>query len=243
MIKLLQEPLFLVAFCIVLGQWIGNRRLKYFKLGSSATLFVGLFISYFVANRLGTEIKVPGVIFSLSLIGFIAAVGLGASQNIRQVLKSHGIRFLILSMVVTLSGALATYVFAVLFDELRYSIIGTYVGALTSSPGLATALELAKGSVADQSAVVGLGYSIAYVPGILIVILFAQLMGRLHGDKVIEAGRKGVSVGPMKPFSIMGFFMVVSVGIILGSFEVKLGVSGVFSLCMTGGVLFSALLF
>ena len=243
MLKLLQDPLFLVAFCIVLGQVVGSWKLKYFKLGSSATLFIGLLLSYFVTGRLGVEVKIPSVVFSLSLIGFIASVGLGASQNIRQVLKSHGIRFMVLSIVVTLSGALATYVFAGFFEGMRYSIIGTYVGALTSSPGLATALELAKGTAGDQSAAVGLGYAIAYVPGILIVILFAQLMGRMHRGKASEIAGTGSAKGPMKPFLIMGFFMVVFIGIILGSFEMKLGASSVFSLGMTGGVLFSALVF
>lgn len=76
---------------------------------------------------------IPSALFTASLIGFIVAVGLRASKSIKTVLKDYGIKFLILSIVVTASGALSTLILSFLFVPLRFEIIGTYVGALISS--------------------------------------------------------------------------------------------------------------
>ncbi len=176
-------------FCsIFIGQLIGKIKYKNIKLGSSGGLFVGIAISYFITKYLLIEGSdtivvngplIPKEVFKLSLIGFIASVGLLASKNIRNTIKHSGYRFMVLALVITLTGALSTWIFInVLFSGLKVSIIGTYVGALTSSPGLATAIESAKTLAGNTEAMVGLGYSISYIPGVIIVILFVQLLGK-----------------------------------------------------------------
>lgn len=241
MLTVLSDSLFLIAFCAVVGQLIGSIRFGHFKLGSSATLFVGLILSYILTARLDVAVKVHSQIFSLSLIGFIVSVGLSASGNIKQALKSHGLKFLILSVFITCTGALSTLMLSKVFPELRYSVFGTYVGALTSSPGLAVALELAKAGPVDRSAAVGLGYSVAYIPGVLNVILFSQLLGKLSGTRG-AAAKVAKPQGIPKPFRILSFFFVILAGILLGSINIGIGAGNSFSLGITGGVLFSALI-
>ncbi len=244
MSQLWSDSVFLLILCVVLGETIGSKRIKYFKLGSSATVFVGLIISYISTSTFNIHVEIPNAIFLLSLGGFIASVGLIASKSIKSVLKTYGIKFIILGIVVTFSGAISTYLLSNLFLETKYSIIGTYVGALTSSPGLATALELARNLPVDQSTAVALGYSIAYIPGILIVIFFAQLIGKgdLYGTKSVEVDTEKTKNPVSKRFSLVSFVTVVLVGIILGSVKIDIFGIGVFSLGMTGGVLISALL-
>lgn len=242
MLTVLSDPLFLIAFCAVVGQLVGSIRFGYFKLGSSATLFVGLFLSYYLTTALGQAVHVPSAVFSLSLIGFIVSVGLSASGSIKQALKSHGLKFLILSIVITCTGAFSTFMMARLFPALRYNVFGTYVGALTSSPGLAVALELAKTGTVDHSSAVGLGYSVAYIPGVLNVIVFSQVLGKIAGVKKGGSKASKTQSTAAKPFRILSFFLVIFLGILLGSISFGIGGGNTFSLGITGGVLFSALI-
>jgi putative transport protein len=88
--------------------------------------------------------------FYLFLILFVAAVGLLASKDIGTVLKKYGVKFVILGFVITLLGAATTYGMTLLSDDASpYKVSGVYTGALTSSPGLAAAIETGR-SHADE---------------------------------------------------------------------------------------------
>lgn len=241
---------------IFLGQLIGRLHYKNIKLGSSGGLFVGIVISYLVTKYLQMEAKdsimlskpfIPKEVFKLSLIGFIASVGLLASKNIRETIKKNGYRFMVLALAITSTGALSTWFFInVLFNDLKISIIGTYVGALTSSPGLATAIESAKELAGNAEAMIGLGYSISYIPGVAIVIIFVQLLGKHQKNHITVGklhGKKEVANSNEINFNIVSFCFVCLLGIIIGKINIYLGsYLGYFSLGSTGGVLISALI-
>lgn len=233
---MLENVIFLIAICIILGNLIGKISIKHIKLGSSATLFIALFISYILGKKLGIQIKVDSTLFRVSLIGFIVSVGLIASNDIKEIIKKYGFKFLILAFVITFSGALITYIIKILLLNSNYELIGSYVGALTSSPGLASALELARKEVLDKSQLIGLGYSISYIPGILVVILFSQYMGKKFNDsKNYKANI--IKKEDTDKFDLISFFIVIILGLLLGSIKL-FG----FSLGVTGGVLISSLL-
>lgn len=254
---LLGNSLFLLLSAIVIGQLIGMIEYKNFKLGSSGTLFAGLLISYLSHQFIGASseastlsITVSKQLFSISLIGFIASVGLLASKDIKKTLKENGIKFLLLGFTITFTGALSTYIMAKYFmSSSGPSIIGTYVGALTSSPGLATALESGALFGANGEALIGLGYSIAYIPGVLLVILYVQFQGRAMRKESLphqltnENTEAEYQLWPHS-FSVLSFAFIAVCGLVIGSFKVNLGsVIGNFSLGKTGGVLISALYF
>lgn len=238
--QLLLQPLFLIALCSILGALLGKLGYKHFKLGSSATLFVGLLISY-LSSTLGVTLgQIPTALFTASLIAFIVAVGLRASKHIKGILRTYGFKFMFLAVAVTAAGALTTYVLIHYFAELRYEMIGTYVGALTSSPGLATALELSEFVSKDSQSAVGMGYAIAYIPGVLIVIVFSQWMGKDVVANSHQKIKKEVT-SENKNFDLTRFFIVIAIGIVLGSIQLPIGKNMTFSLGVTGGTLVSAL--
>ncbi|QOR34217.1 YidE/YbjL duplication [Clostridium sp. 'deep sea'] len=250
--SIITNPFVLLFLSIVLGQYLGKLEYKNFKLGSSGGLFVGIFLSYtvtkWVAINGNVSFGAPFVtkdLFSLSLIGFIASVGLIASKNIKQTIKKNGLKFVFLAFVITFTGACLTLIFAKSFTHFsNASIIGTYVGSLTSSPGLATALEMAKNSVANSEALVGLGYSISYVPGVAIVIIFAQFMGK----KYTKQGKNdntndNITESKNTSFDIIAFSFVCLTGVLLGKVKIYLGsFIGNFALGSTGGVLIMSLI-
>ena len=238
---LLFQPLFSISVCIFIGHYLGNIGYKYFKLGTSSTLFVGLLLSYFTKVININLSSIPPELFNASLIGFIVPVGLSASKNINAVIKDYGFKFLAISIIVTMSGALSTNVFSILNKNLNFQIIGTYVGALTSSPWLATAIELSKQASSEAASLVGLGYAISYIPGVLVVILFSQFIALQKKDSIPE-GKTHSNFTTTNSFELYKFIIVIILGIIIGSLEIPLGKHMVFSLGITGGSLLSALI-
>jgi putative transport protein len=252
-LKLLSDPLILLFLAILIGQLIGRVEWKQFKLGSSGSLFAGLLMSYLYIQYckqdgiqlLDNQKIVASQLFSLSLIGFIASVGLLAAKDIQKTLRENGKNFVILSFVVTLTGAICTYFFGTYILP-SASVMGTYVGALTSSPGLATALESGSQFGVNGEAMIGLGYSVAYVPGVLLVILYVQLEGRQIA-KEFKVNRGSLQVHEEEQekdlsFSVLSFAFVAALGVLIGHLSIDLGdVLGRFSLGKTGGVLISAL--
>lgn len=235
---MLSNVLLLIAISIIVGRAIGSIKVSGFQLSSSGSLIVGLFISYLCKESLPSS-QVPSSLMTLSLVGFIASVGLMASKDVVKACKEYGVKFLLLALVITSTGALTTYLLWQWFQPEGLVALGSYVGALTSSPGLAAALELAPESLKSS---VGLGYTLSYVPGILVVIAFMQFMGSKHAGKKVK--RESVQQkGARRKFNLSGFMIVVALGMIIGSFKITFSQSMIIGLGKTGGVLVMAIIY
>ena len=158
----------LMFIAIITGLLFGKIKFGRFKFGISGALFTGLLIgwvaygyssgvgegeaAYEAAQSLLSTGVVPKSLFNIFLILFVAAVGLLAAGDMGVVLKKYGAKFVVLGLVITACSAAATYG-ATLFskDANPYEVSGVYTGALTSSPGLAAAIETAKGHATDMS--------------------------------------------------------------------------------------------
>ncbi|MFP4484442.1 MAG: hypothetical protein ACLFO1_06270 [Spirochaetaceae bacterium] len=99
MSDVLTEPITLLSLTIAIGLLLGRLRIRSFSLGSSGTLFVGLFIGWFVihtadeetAGKMLSEGVIHANLFRMALALFIAAVGLSAARYLGKVLKVYGI--------------------------------------------------------------------------------------------------------------------------------------------------------
>lgn len=140
----------------------------------------------------------------------------------------------------------ATFVFA---DASTGLITGSFSGALTSSPGLGSAVEALPEAAAQQYQI---GHSIGYVVGVLVIVMFQQLYPvvtdmdiddekRRFFEKVSEIADDGNRAIEVVTFSVLGFALVLVVGSVLGSIPIPLGPIGVITLGTTGGVLIAAL--
>ena len=159
--KWLMDPFILMFITVVTGLLFGKIKFGKFNFGTSGALFTGLPIGWFMLNlakgigedekayKSATTLIKAGVVdsgfFTLFLVLFVVAVGLLAAKDIDVVLKKYGAKFIIMGFVVTLVGAAATYGMTFFSkDSNPYEVSGVYTGALTSSPGLAAAIETAK---------------------------------------------------------------------------------------------------
>lgn len=162
----LLNPFVLMFVTIALGLLFGKIKFGKFSFGTSGALFVGLAIGFFVykiaMNIYGAGEGTPGFkaatqifvgnagklvnnyFFQTSLIIFVAAVGLLAAKDLGYVIRKYGAKFVVLGLLITLVGAGATYACTAFAKNTNpYAVAGVYTGAMTSSPGLASAIETA----------------------------------------------------------------------------------------------------
>jgi len=156
----MMNPFILMFVAVFAGMLFGKIKFGKFNFGVSGTLFSGLLIGWWVlgvakgvdeggqgfkaAGKLISSGVVPKDFFYLFLILFVAAVGLLAAKDMGAVLKKYGMKFVILGFLITFLGAAATYGMTLFSPGASpYEVSGVYTGALTSSPGLAAAVETA----------------------------------------------------------------------------------------------------
>ncbi len=244
--EILSNQFFLIFSTILIGVEIGKIEIGKFKLGFSGALFVGLFEGWLITAFLkhagyfskASNLNISGELFHFSLILFISAVGLLAGKDIGGLFKKYGLKFLLLGFFMTFIGMIFTLLLEKAFHGSKYIFLGIFTGAMTSSPGLAAALGVS--STPSSESLIGYGYALGYVPGVLVVVVFMSLVPILLKRKSFRSTEsskktKGEEKGT---FDFMAFSLVVIIGIVLG----KLKISS-FSLGLTGGTLTSSLFF
>jgi putative transport protein len=311
------NPFVLMMITVFLGMFFGKIKFGKFTFGVSGCLFVGLVIGWWVYRLASTfsktesgykealELIKNGVIdksfFTLFLILFIAAVGLLAAKDIGVIIKKYGSKFIILGFLITFTGAAATYGMALILPGINsYEIAGVYTGALTSSPGLAAALESArehssqlvenydslserkkqellkaidlfekaktedadflteeqkKQFIKSAEAGIGIGHSVGYPFGVLIVILavnFLPAIFKIEVKKEREVFSREMNETRMSSsinrdqdtvrFDLTAFIVTCFLGYTIGRLKFNLGPLGYVALGSTGGVLLSSLI-
>jgi putative transport protein len=164
--SLLEDQLLLLFVILFLGSVFGKLSIRGLSLGSSGVLLVAMVFGHF-------GFQVSGTVQQLGLSLFIVAVGLQAGPRFFRMMRSNGIVFGIIGLIVVFVAAVVTVVVSKLFHFSPALSIGLMTGALTSTPGLAAALQ------ATNDPLASVGYGIAYPFGVLAVVLFVQLLPRL----------------------------------------------------------------
>ncbi len=142
-------------------------------------------------------------------------------------------------------------------DETTAMVVGLLSGSLTSTP----AFSAAKATVAPElEDIVSVGHGIAYLFGVIGVVLFVQLIPKMTRADMDAERRKLTEISDgdkkkkytgkllkMDPFGFMPFALATALGILVGSIRIPLsgdGFSGTcFSLGTTGGCLLVSLVF
>jgi putative transport protein len=257
----------------------------------AALIFGGLFsgVIHHTMTLSGDDITTSSfaIIENTGLILFVGAVGMMAGPSFFRNLKKNYKSYLLLGIIIIAGGVLtsvACYYLAlqtihvpadisklgVTKNEYAISMItGIMSGSLTSTPAFSAAQATASTIVptAAQNAiqdVVTIGHAIAYIFGVIGVVLFVQLIPRfLNADMEKErklitivdtgenAGGETAGGGKTKKRFVIdaggfaAFGLVVVIGIFIGMIKVPLssaGLSGTtFSLTTTGGVLIAGL--
>ena len=260
------------------GYLVGRITIKGVNLGTAgvflvALLYGALFYSFFEGqftvmaegmakpeNYAGNVLK---IVENIGLILFVTSVGFIAGPKFFGDLKRNFKTYILLGVVIIVSGALACVgctaialsTMDVPREDLVSIMVGLFAGALTSTPAFSAAKEAVGAELADK---VSVGNGIAYIFGVIGVVLFVQLIPKfLKADMAAEraklagadksAGASGDEPTEVKQtrklieidgFGIAPFAIAAIIGMLLGSIKF-----GAFSLTTTGGCLLTALVF
>ena len=269
--------MFSIFAIIAIGFALGRITIKGVSLGDAGVFLVALVFGCLFYKALAAQLTVGSVNYTsnalkivenLGLILFVTSVGFTAGPKFFGDFKKNFKSYVALAVVVILAGGLAA-VGCILFgrgvmgvenpDEFTAMVVGILAGALTSTPAFSASKEAVG---AELESAVSTGYGIAYIFGVIGVVLFVQLIPKfLHADMDAErekllaasapkANKEKKAIG--KLFEIDGhgiaaFALAAIVGTFVGMIKVPLtsaGLSGTcFSLTTTGGCLLTALVF
>ena len=234
------NTVFMIFLTLVLGYAFGRINFAGVKFGTSGVLIVAL-----IFGALGMQ--VPAIVGTAGLALFLACVGLSAGPSFITNLKANFWGFLATTaaILVAASGtvALAVKVFKLPMDL----ALGVMAGAMTCTASLATTKEL----FGDQS-VAGVGYGLAYVFGIISVVMFVQLVPKfLKADIEAENAKlpdppvsKSESDKSLLTVDGPGVFVVcvaIALGALIGAVELPLGGGASFSLGTGGGAIIAGI--
>ncbi len=272
--------LLFVIFAVLLGGYaLGRITVKGISLGDAGVFIIALLAGalFFHVDEAGKLLFAASstpydfnaglsIVESLGLILFVTSVGYIAGPKFFGNFKRNFKSYVLLGFIIILAGGLSAVGCIYAGEIFGYGatiteqdgfvamIVGLLSGSLTSTP----AFSAAKATVAEEfTGLVSVGHGIAYIFGVVGVVLFVQIIPKMlkaNMDEeraklvVKEEGTEKKSV--LKLFEIdhlgfAGFSLAAILGTLLGQVKVPLtsaGLSGTcFSLTTTGGCLLVSL--
>ena len=243
--SVLGNTLMIVFLVAVIGYLVGSIKIRGVELGTAGVLLVALVFGHF-------GFKVPDLVRELGLICFVTSVGFIAGPKFFRNFKINARSYILLGVIIIAAGVLTTVGIIELAGVPSDISVGMMSGALTSTPGLAAAID------ATGSANASVGYGIAYPFGVVGVVLFVQLVPKfLKTDMAAERARfeAAQNVGDEEFHKTkkeelfyadsMGFFpfaLAIVLGIILAKIVIPLPGGAEFSLGTSGGPLIAGLI-
>ncbi len=272
--------LFVVFAVLALGYALGRITIKGVSLGDA-----GVFIIALIAGALVFHVNEDGALLfsgssapydfnsglsimeSFGLVLFVTSVGFIAGPKFFGNFKRNFKSYVLLGLIIIMAGGLAAAGCIGLGEVIGYGgaiteqdgfvamIVGLLSGSLTSTP----AFSAAKATVAaEYQALVSVGHGIAYIFGVIGVVLFVQIIPKLTKANmeeeraklvVKEDSEKKSFAGKLFEIDHMGiaaFSLASILGTVFGQVKIPLsgdGLSGTcFSLTTTGGCLLVSLI-
>lgn len=260
--------IFSILAIAAIGYLLGKVTVKGVNLGTAGVFLVALFFGCLFYGPLNNQLVVNGVNYTtnalkvvenLGLLLFVTSVGFIAGPKFFGDLKKNFKTYILLGLVIICSGALicvgciaiAKMTMDVPSEELTAIMTGLFSGALTSTPAFSAAKE-AIGK--DYESFVAVGNGIAYIFGVIGVVLFVQLVpkfmkadmaseraklvgGDSNAEDPVDQGN-GKKLVNIDSFGVAPFAIAAIIGLLVGSIKI-----GSFSLTTTGGYLLVALVF
>ncbi|MDY4413375.1 MAG: permease [Ruminococcus sp.] len=257
--------MFTVFVIASVGYALGRITVKGISLGTAGVFIVALLYGCFFYENISTALWIGEstyvshalkIVENMGLILFVTSVGFIAGPNFFGNFKKNFKSYVVLALVIIVMGGLACAGCIVVgknftdlsVQELTAMLVGLLSGSLTSTP----AFSAAKSTVAPElEDLVSVGHGIAYLFGVIGVVLFVQIIPKAlkvdmaeERKKLVVADTSGAKkeykgkLIEMDEFGFMPFALAAVLGIFIGSIKI-----GNFSLTTTGGCLLVSLVF
>lgn len=263
-----------LIFCVfaiaAVGYAFGRITIKGISLGTAGVFIAALVFGCFFYKPLSAQLpdytkNALKIIENIGLILFVTSVGFIAGPRFFGNMKKNFKSYVLLGLIIILSGGIAAV--ACIFmgrafgetnhDKFTAIVSGLLSGALTSTPAFSAA-KAAVGEAYEDMVAVGNG--IAYIFGVIGVVLFVQLMPKIvkadmdkeralisQGSEDDASKKKSANLIEIDSFGLFAFSLAAILGVLVGMIKIPLtseGLSGTtFSLTTTGGCLLMSLIF
>lgn len=272
--------IFSIMAIVALGYLLGRITIKGISLGTAGVFVISLLYGAFFYDKLSDALKTAEIAHSslkivenLGLVFFVTSVGFIAGPKFFKNLKNNFKSYILLGITIILAGGItcvACYFVGRNFESNNNEFLalmdGLLSGSLTTTPGFSAAKETVKNVFASDPSManelesaVTVGYGIAYLFGVIGVVLFVQILPKLvHADMDVERQKlASIHMGTAKKtisnliniddMGLGAFGLAALIGLVIGNIKIPLSSKGLdgtcFSLTTTGGALITALVF
>lgn len=163
MSQVIFEGYFVLFLIITLGILLGNIRFRGFSLDISAVIFVALILGHY-------GFVVPPAFQTIGLLFFIFTIGIQAGPGFFDGFQKFGRQLLMICLILVTIAAGMSYLLGYAYGIHPFLGVGLFNGALTSTPGLAAAIDITGSPLAS------IGYGVAYPAGAVLTILIIHLL-------------------------------------------------------------------
>lgn len=272
--------LFCVFAILFAGYALGRITIKGVSLGDAGVFIVALLFGALFCSPVATDLFTIkpiefdhnwlSVVESFGLILFVTSVGFIAGPKFFANMKKNFKSYVLLGLIIIIAGGLSAlgcimlgeHVFGYGADTITNidgfvaMIVGLLSGSLTSTP----AFSAAKATVAPEyESLVSVGHGIAYIFGVVGVVLFVQLIPKLtKADMDAERAKiqikqddskkakKALKLLHLDHMGVCVFSLAAILGTVFGKIKIPMSSQGLdgtcFSLTTTGGCLLVSLI-
>ena len=170
------QPVLLLMILLAVGSLLGSVRVKGVNLGPAAVLFGAIAVSS-IGTAYGVKLEIPEVLGTLGLVLFTYTVGIISGPSFFASLR-RGWSPMVLVVVTFVVIAFVAVAVGRLLGLTAPVIAGSFAGALNNTPALAAASARAGDATGPT-----IGYSIAYLYGVVGMIVAAMLVLRRPDDR------------------------------------------------------------
>ena len=241
----------MLSVSIFAGLLLGRFKIKGITLGITWVLFVGIILS---AIGVLCNHDMLHIIKEFGLILFVTAVGLQVGPGFFKSFKKGGMAMNLMALVNVALGVVITVIVAKSTGDSLFDMAGVYTGAVTNTPGLSAAQQavrdLGMNDVADRLAN---GYAVAYplaVVGMILTCIVLRPLCRIDlkkeptvsDDLVSNREKQATPLSQRHKVNLIPIFLIIALGIVLGSIPIPVGMSAPVKLGLAGGPLVASLI-
>lgn len=261
---------FSVLAIAAVGYTLGRITIKGVNLGTAGVFIVALLFGAFLFPVLDDQLMVGDeavsftkealkIVENLGLIFFVTSVGFIAGPKFFRNMKKNFKSYVLLGIVIIASASLVCALCVLIggkftsvdHETFKSTMVGLFAGALTSTPAFSASKEAVAEMGAHYEDAVSAGYAIAYLFGVIGVVLFVQIIPKITKADMAEELKK-ISVEAsesskksddkklvlLDELGFTPFSLAAILGVMLGSIKLN-----GFSLTTTGGCILVALVF
>jgi AspT/YidE/YbjL antiporter-like protein len=240
-----------LSVSIFAGLLLGKIKIAKVSLGITWVLFVGIALS---ACGIMLNGEMLHIIKEFGLILFVVAVGLQVGPGFFHSFKKGGLAMNLMALVNVALGVLITIIIAKVAHQDLADMAGVYTGAITNTPGLSAAQQaISDMGIEGGADRLAAGYAVTYplaVVGMIMTCILLRPLCRIDlkneptSETILGSNpeKQATPTSQRHKVNLIPIFVIIALGIIVGSIPIPVGMNAPIKLGLCGGPLVVAII-